>query len=346
MAYEITHPRDASRIIFGHLTGYLGTHVIVLGLELGLFKTLNELGEAGAATLAEALELHAPYVDAWLKAAHALGLLDPAGPGRFKPAPFMDLLLGNDDSMMNVGPLVELFFTQMGMDWPTATELYRTGGVHTFQEKGERFSALVARATQHLGRMAVAEGVPQIPGLEERLRTGGAILDMGCGGGRLVAAHAEAYPQAEVVGVDIDAHGIRQAQEYLQGLGYAPRARAELQHGAEIAHENEFDLVTMVLVLHETEQRHREQIVANCFKALKPGGALLVVDENYPATLDEARNLRHQFAVMGAWVEATMGNVFLSGPEQRDFLERHGFRDVTQTPSQTGLLLTWGLKPA
>ncbi len=338
--------RDATRRIFGYLTGFLGTHLMQVGLELGLFEALNRHPDGvDAETLAGELGLHPPYVDAWLKGAHALELAEAADDGTFKPAPFIAFMLGNGESLMDLGPMVRLFHGQMAADGPRALELYRTGGVHTYQEKGDAFSAWVGEATQHFGRMAVAEAIPQIDGLEAGLRAGGAILDMGCGSGRVVAAQAEAYPLCRVVGVDIDEHGVHRANAHLEENGLAPRAACEVLHGAEIGHENAFDLVTMILVLHECKVEHREQIVANCFRALKPGGALLIIDENYPDRIEDARQPKHQFAVMGQWIEATMGNVFLSAPEQRAFLERHGFAGIRQEESQTGLLLTWGRKP-
>lgn len=339
-------PRDASRLVFGYLTGYLGTHLMNAGIEMGLFAALNGYPEGvDADTLANALDLHAPYVEAWLQGAYALELVDTAPDGRFIPAAFMNLLLGNDESMMDLGPFVRLFCGQMESDAALLPELYRSGAVHTYQDKGDTLSALVADATQHFGRMTVAEAVPRIPGLEAALRAGGEILDMGCGSGRVVAAQAEAYPASRVLGVDIDPYGVERANAYLRQRHLHPRASAELMHGAELGHENAFDLVTMVLVLHECQVEHRAQIGANCYRALKPGGALLIVDENYPARQEDARKPKHQFAVLGQWLEATMGNVFVSAEEQIAYLVEHGFRDVTQVESQTGLLLTWGLKP-
>lgn len=339
-------PRDAARLVFGHLTGFLGTHLINLGLELGLFEALNAAEDgADADALAGTLGLHPPYVDSWLKGAHALELVDEAGDGRFKPAPYINIMLGNEQSMMDLGPVIRLFCRQMNADAPLAAELYRSGAVETFQEKGDWFSGLVGDATQHVGRLAVAEAVPQIPGLEDRLRAGGAILDMGCGCGRVVAALAQSYPACRVHGLDIDDHAIARAKQYLQDEELTDRADVETLHGSEMPYENAFDLVTMVLVLHECMVEHRDSIVENCYRALKPGGALLVCDENYPVNLEDGRRPKHQFAVMGQWTEATMGNVFLNGDEQIDYLKRHGFADMCQIDSQAGLLLTWGLKP-
>jgi len=338
-------PRNATKRIFGYITGYVATHVMQLGLELGLFAALaKHEGGADAETLAKELHLHAPYVDSWLKAAHALELLEATDTG-FAAAPFIDVMLGNKESMFDLGPLVNLYTRQTHTDAQLMLELYRSGGVHTYQEKGEAFSAMVAEATRNIGRLSIAEAVGQIPGLESRLRTGGAILDMGCGSGQVVISHAEAYPTCCVLGVDIDEYGIEAAKQNIEAAGVTDRAKAELMHGAEIAHENEFDLVTMVLVLHETEMRHRDEILDNCYRALKPGGVLLVCDENYPNRLEDAHRPKHQFVVLGQWLVSTWGNVFPTADEQKAYLERHGFRDVTQAESQAGLLLTWGTKP-
>ena len=56
---------------------------------------------------------------------------------------------------------------------------------------------------------------PALPDLHERLGSGGRIADLGCGEGASTVALARAYPQAEVLGLDLDAASIEE-------LGWRP----------------------------------------------------------------------------------------------------------------------------
>ena len=46
--------------------------------------------------------------------------------------------------------------------------------------------------------------LPQMPDIVERLESGGRVLDVGCGVGRVATSIAKAYPKATVVGLDPD----------------------------------------------------------------------------------------------------------------------------------------------
>jgi|JI9StandDraft_1071089.scaffolds.fasta_scaffold102594_2 2-polyprenyl-3-methyl-5-hydroxy-6-metoxy-1,4-benzoquinol methylase len=72
------------------------------------------------------------------------------------------------------------------------------------------------------------------------------ILDVGCGGGAFTRALAKAYPQAKVVGTDIDKEAIDFAKNQIKPLPNLSFALRPLEEEAP----KSFDVVTTTLVCH------------------------------------------------------------------------------------------------
>ena len=99
----------------------------------------------------------------------------------------------------------------------------------------------------------------------------GAILDVGCGTGRLLTAAADQYPGARLEGVDAAAGMIEQAK--------AAGGRANLQVATAERlpfPDLQFDLVFSTMTFHHwADQR---QGIAEIARVLKPGGRWLLAD--------------------------------------------------------------------
>jgi SAM-dependent methyltransferase len=97
------------------------------------------------------------------------------------------------------------------------------------------------------------------------------ILDMGCGGGLSTLPLAEAFPGAEIFGVDIAAPMLRYAHGRAESLGVP--VHFSQQNAAYTDFETgSFDLVVSNLLLHEIPQKLTRQVIAECHRLLAPGG--------------------------------------------------------------------------
>ena len=102
----------------------------------------------------------------------------------------------------------------------------------------------------------------------------GAILDVGCGTGRLLRSAEGRFPQAELVGVDPAPQMVRQAQASA-GEG----SSIQFQQGAaeELPfRDGRFDLVFSTLTFHHWSDQPRA--VAEIARVLAPGGRWLLAD--------------------------------------------------------------------
>lgn len=105
------------------------------------------------------------------------------------------------------------------------------------------------------------------------------ILDLGCGTGSTTLMLKQAFPQAEVIGLDLSPYMLVMA-DYK-----AKSAQLSLQFMHGNAEETgfsdaSFDLVTASLLFHETPPEVTKAILRESFRLLKAGGEVLVLDGN------------------------------------------------------------------
>ncbi|GAB4227614.1 MAG: class I SAM-dependent methyltransferase [Elainellaceae cyanobacterium] len=105
------------------------------------------------------------------------------------------------------------------------------------------------------------------------------ILDLGCGTGSTTLMLKQAFPQAQVWGLDLSPYMLVLADFKAQQAGL----KIHWLHGlAETTGLNSanFDLVTCAFLFHETPPDVAELILQEAFRLLKPGGQLLILDGN------------------------------------------------------------------
>lgn len=103
------------------------------------------------------------------------------------------------------------------------------------------------------------------------------ILDMGCTVGHSTLPYKEAFPDAEVIGIDVAGPQIRYAHARAAGLGADV---GFLQRNAEATGfpDASFDLIVSHILLHETSGKAMPAIMRECHRLLKPGGVMIHAD--------------------------------------------------------------------
>jgi 2-polyprenyl-3-methyl-5-hydroxy-6-metoxy-1,4-benzoquinol methylase len=321
---EITADSQVARV-FEWRRGFNTVHLMHLGVQLGLFRALAEAPDSTPAQLAEKLGLHAPYVDRWCFTAYGMELLDADRPGCYRLAPFMDVILAAPSHPRYLGSYVQLGAEVATEDFARLRQAFKTGETFPFQGRGDAFNYAVAGSTWGLQVVTAKKILPGLAGLNERLSAGGALLEVGCGTGNLLVQVAKAFPAAQLVGVDIDAESIAAARKRVEAAGVG--ARVEVRRGAvaEATAPESFDAALMVEVLHEIAPQVRAQVMAQCARALKPGGWMVIVDETYPSTLAEARAPEFRFPLHTGFEELLWGNAIPTREEQDSLLRGAGF---------------------
>lgn len=109
------------------------------------------------------------------------------------------------------------------------------------------------------------------------------ILDIGCSAGHNVVPLALAFPDAEVVAVDVAAPMLRYAHARAQSLGATNLTFVQANAEALDYPDGHFDLVTTAMFWHETSTAALPRIFAEIHRLLAPGGLTLHLEQpQYP----------------------------------------------------------------
>jgi SAM-dependent methyltransferase len=320
---QITADSQVARI-FEWRRGFNTIHLIDLGVHLGLFRALAQTPGLTGTELAGQLGLHAPYVEVWCKTAYGLEILDADAAGKYRLAPHFDSILASPTHPRYLGGYVRLGTEVAADDFRRCQDAFKSGKSKPFQGRGDHFNQAIAESTQGLQVVTAKKILPGLTGLAERLSAGGAILEIGCGTGNFLLQAAKAFPGARLAGVDIDDDSLAKARDKVQQAGLAGRisVHKEKVDDAAVA----FDAVVMIEVLHEIAPEMRPAVVAAAARTLKVGGWMVIIDETYPGTLEEARRPEFRFPLQTGFEELIWGNVMPTREEQEKLLRDGGLK--------------------
>lgn len=119
------------------------------------------------------------------------------------------------------------------------------------------------------GETAAAYFKERFPGFSPRR-----VLDLGCTVGNSTLAWVDAFPDAEVHGIDVCAPVLRYAHARAESLG---RRVHYSQRNAELTGfpDGHFDVVMSCLFVHETSRKALSRILREAHRLLAPGGVML-----------------------------------------------------------------------
>jgi ubiquinone/menaquinone biosynthesis C-methylase UbiE len=315
--------------IFAWRRGFNAVFLIDIGVELGLFKQLAEQPGQTAAQIAAALQLHPRYVEVWCMTAFGLGLLDADAQRQFRLAAHIDKILASPGHPRDLTGYIRLGTAFMTEDFELSRKAFRTGETVPFQGRSHAFAETIGDAIGGLHAATARKFLPDLDGMSERLDNGARVLEVGCGTGRFLMQLAKAWPKAHCIGADIDPTGVEIARNKIGMAGLESRIEVIERDVADLD-EASVDAVVMIEVLHEIAPQIRQHVISGCARVLKPGGWLLVVDETYPSTLEEARRPEFQFPLQTGFEEMTWGNVIPTREEQEQLLSTAGFEGPPQ----------------
>ena len=154
------------------------------------------------------------------------------------------------------------FHTELGNDDVLAGAMYDRG-VHVFSFGG------LGSQNEALGVAMAAWVQENFPDLKPTR-----ILDVGCGPGFTTLPWKDAFPDAEVYGIDVGAPQVRYAHGRAEGLGKAIHFSQQDGTATDFP-DGHFDLVTSMLVTHECPVPVIKGLFKEAHRLLAPGGVTL-----------------------------------------------------------------------
>lgn len=263
----------------GKMVGDLGaaanSALVLIGDKLGLYKAIAETGPLSSLQLAEHTGATERYVREWLAAQAASGYIEyDAGKEQFSMTSEQIAVFADEDSpVFMMGGFYGL--ASIFIDEPKVTDAFRKGeGVAWGDHNAclfcgtEKFFRPTYRA--HL----VSDWIPALDGVEEALKRGGKVADIGCGHGVSTIIMAEAFPNSQFIGFDFHPPSIEHARELAKAAGVDNAtfevAAAKTYPGAG------YELVAFFDCLHDMGDP--VGAVAHAKNVLNSDGALLIVE--------------------------------------------------------------------
>jgi len=310
--------------------GFIATHLIDIGRELGIFEVLKDAKKKGltVSEIAEILGLHEPYLKIWCQTAYFFEILDYDQEGRYKLERFIDKLLADETYILYLLQVFNLYVNIEGDRLKTAAKYYKNGGIA--EEYSPERSKIVANSSKRANLMfpTFLKQHPQGNSILQTLEQGTKFLDIGCGSGILIIHLAESFQNSKFVGIDPIKHGIRTAQNKIQELGLEDRVSVECLGGQDLPYENEFGLISMIITLHEIYPDNRYNLLEKAFQALKKDGQLIIFDFSYPDKMEDFRNPNYELGIIDQFFETSLGTKHINVQEQNEMLTNVGFKDI------------------
>lgn len=107
------------------------------------------------------------------------------------------------------------------------------------------------------------------------------ILDLGCGTGSSTIMLKQAFPEAEVTGLDLSPQMLTVAQHKAERLNLAIAWQQGLAEATSYT-DGEFDLISIAFLFHETPVSVSQAVLRECHRLLQPTGQIIILDGNQP----------------------------------------------------------------
>jgi SAM-dependent methyltransferase len=335
-----TEIKDQAARLLSQLAGYVGHRTIEVGLRHGLVAELAQHPEGVTPEeLAAHTSLDAFYVGVWCQSAYAAEVLEQ-GDGRYRLAPHMATLLLDVDSPAHMGGAFAVLSQPEVFDNFSAS--LPTGERTWWDQTSTEWIAGVAGTGRAFYNRLIPGGLERVPGLVESLTAGARVLETACGAGVGLVKLAIRYPAGTYVGVDGDAYSLELAAERLAANGLSEEVRLLHSPLEDIDFDGEFDVVINNISMHEC--RDIDKVVANTYRALRPGGVFVVSDFPFPDTAEGLQTLPGRFMSGIQFFEALIDDQLLPVRAYLELLDRHGFRDVDTASITPVHAVTFGRK--
>jgi SAM-dependent methyltransferase len=261
--------------------------LMLIGGRLGLYRAL-----AGEPLTSDELAARTGtaerYAREWVRGQVAAGWAshDAAG-DRYFLTPEQALLFADESSPAYLLAGFELALTA-GRSQARVEEAFRSGEGIGWHEHDDNLSCSTARFFEPGYRAnLVAQWVPALDGVEEKLRAGALAADVGCGHGISTRLLAEAYPESTFLGFDFHAGSIEAAREDAARAGLGGRLSFQRATAKDFPGRG-YDLVAMFDCLHDLGDP--VGAARHVLAALAPDGTWMIVEPRAGDRLEENCN--------------------------------------------------------
>jgi SAM-dependent methyltransferase len=269
---------DASKLdaFMGKVVGDMGAAIhaalVLVGDKLGLYKAMAGSEALTSGELAAKTNTAERYVREWLNANAASGYVtyDPET-GRYRLPPEQAFAL----TVLDV-PGAFHVVSSCFKDAAKISDAFLTGaGVGWHEHDPGLFCGTERFFRPNYQANLLSNWIPALDGVQEKLRQGGAVADVGCGHGASTMLMAKAFPAAKVFGYDYHPASIETAKA-IAGREGLDQAVFEVASAKGFPAKDGYDLVTFFDSLHDMGDP--AGAARHVLSTLKPDGIWMIVE--------------------------------------------------------------------
>jgi SAM-dependent methyltransferase len=272
----------------GKFVGDLGAvahaATIVLGDQLGLYKVLAE-GPATAEQLAKRTGTDVRYLKEWLSAQAASGYAEyDANTSMFSLTEEQAFALAVEGSPAFIPGAFQIAVALFKAIPKMAQALHTGAGLGWHEHDASLFHGTERFFRPGYAAHLISQWLPALEGVEEKLKSGARVADVGCGHGASTIIMAQGYRNSEFIGFDYHEPSIAHAREAARQAGLGDRVRFEVA-SAKSYPGSDYDLVTVFDCLHDMGDPVGAS--AHVRESLKRDGSWMIVE---PFANDQLEN--------------------------------------------------------
>jgi len=241
--------------LMGKLVGDLGAALtgalVLLGDRLGIYKAMADGAPRTAKDVARKTKLKERYVREWLSAQAAAGLVDyDAASERFSLSPEQSMALAQEGSPAFFAGAFQVA-QSVWLDEPKVAKAFKSGkGVGWHEHSPCLFAGTERFFRPGYNMHLVNSWIPALDGVEEKLKSGAVVADVGCGHGASTILMAQAYPKSHFFGFDYHGPSIARAKQAARQAGVEKRITFQKAAAKDFPAKG-YDVVAMFDCLHD-----------------------------------------------------------------------------------------------
>jgi 2-polyprenyl-3-methyl-5-hydroxy-6-metoxy-1,4-benzoquinol methylase len=250
--------------------------LIRIGDQLGLYKGLAAGGPQTPAELAKRTGTNERYVREWLsaQAAGSYVTYDPAT-GKFHLTEEQAFAMADESSPVFLPGAFQVALAATKAE-EKLTERFKSGqGLGWHEHHHELFEGTERFFRPGYAANLVASWIPALTGVDEKLKSGAKVADVGCGLGASTILMAKSYPKSEFVGFDYHDRSIEKARQRAKDAGIGDRIRFEIAKAKDYPGKD-YDFVTFFDCLHDMGDPAGAS--AHVHSTLKKDGTWMIVE--------------------------------------------------------------------
>jgi 2-polyprenyl-3-methyl-5-hydroxy-6-metoxy-1,4-benzoquinol methylase len=249
--------------------------LIRIGDKLGLYKALAT-GPQTPAELAKKTGTAERYVREWLSSQAAGGYVTyDSKSGKFSLSEEQAFALADENSPAFLPGAFQCALAAVKAEEKVA-ERFKTGkGLGWHEHHPELFVGTERFFRPGYAANLISSWIPALEGVDQKLKKGARVADVGCGLGASTILMAKSYPNSEFVGFDYHDKSIQTAKKRAKDAGVAQRIKFQVAK-AKSYPGKEYDFVTFFDCLHDMGDPAGAS--SHVRKSLKKDGTWMIVE--------------------------------------------------------------------